>query len=286
MKIDYKKLIIMGFWVIVSACFQAAALANFSVPGRLYPAGVSGISRLLSDLLLDFLKIGIPFQVFYFSFNILLAILVYKYIGKYFTVFSVLQTSLVSILSGLFPRIIVVDDILLLAAFGGVINGFGCGLALKNNASTGGFDFISIYLSNKYKKSMWNLIFGVNCTIVFIAGIVYGWKLAMYSMVFQFCSTQVVNRMHKRFTHQALNIITKKPDEVTAEIFKNTRHGITEVRAMGAYKHEESTMLYMVINSYQVDEVVRSIMNADERAFISISNVNKVIGNYYQKPLD
>lgn len=286
MKIDFKKSIIMTFWVVVSACFQAAALCNFSVPGRLYPAGVSGISRLTSDLLKDFLSIGIPYQVFYFSANIVLAVLVYKYIGKYFTIFSVVQTTLVSILSGLFPRFIVVDDILLLAAFGGVINGFGCGLALKNNASTGGFDFISIYLSNKYNKSMWNIIFGVNCIIVFIAGIVYGWKLAMYSMVFQFCSTQVVNRMHKRFTHQALNIITKKPDEVTSEIFKNTRHGITEVKAMGAFKHEESTMLYMVINSYQVDEVVRSILKADETAFISINNVNKVIGNYYQKPLD
>lgn len=285
-KIDFKKASVMGFWVLISSIFQAVALTSFSVPGRLYPSGISGISRLTSDLLLDFLSINIPYQVFYFGVNILLAILVYKYIGKYFTVFSVIQTTLVSIFSSFFSRIIFLDDLILIAVFGGLINGFGCGLALKSNASTGGMDFISIYFSNKYNKSMWNTIFAINSVVIVITGIVYGWPRALYSIMFQFCSTQVVNRMHKRFTHQSLNIITKYPDAVTDNIFKKTRHGITEMKAMGAFKKEDTTMLYMVINSYQVDDVIKSIQEADPKAFISVSNVRQVVGNYYQKPLD
>lgn len=285
-KIDFKKSSKMGFWVLISSIFQSIALTSFSVPGKLYPSGVSGISRLTSDMLLDFVNLNIPYQVFYFSINIALAILVYKYIGKYFTVFSVIQTTLVSIFSSFFPRIFFLEDMILVTLFGGLINGFGCGLALKANASTGGMDFVSIYFSNKYHKSMWNNIFAMNCIVITITGVVYGWPRALYSILFQFCSTQVVNRMHKRFTHQSLNVITKMPDEVTANIFKSTRHGITEVKAMGAFKHEETTMLYMVINSYQVDDVVHSILEVDPKAFISVANVKQVVGNYYQKPLD
>lgn len=285
-KIDFIKSSKMGFWVLISSIFQSIALTSFSVPGKLYPSGVSGISRLTSDMLLDFVNLNIPYQVFYFSINIALAILVYKYIGKYFTVFSVIQTTLVSIFSSFFPRIFFLEDMILVTLFGGLINGFGCGLALKANASTGGMDFVSIYFSNKYHKSMWNNIFAMNCIVITITGVVYGWPRALYSILFQFCSTQVVNRMHKRFTHQSLNVITKTPDEVTANIFKSTRHGITEVKAMGAFKHEETTMLYMVINSYQVDDVVHSILEVDPKAFISVANVKQVVGNYYQKPLD
>ena len=65
-KIDIKKSATMGFWVLISSIFQAIALTSFSVPGKLYPSGVSGISRLTSDLLLDFVKINVPYQVFYF----------------------------------------------------------------------------------------------------------------------------------------------------------------------------------------------------------------------------
>lgn len=286
MKINYSKAFKMFIFVLLSSIVQAIAWANFSLPGNLYPSGVSGISRLTSDVLFDFANINIPFQLFYFSINVLLALLVYKYIGKYFTVYSLLQTLLVSLFSSIFKQYIVLDDILLLAIFGGVINGFGVGLSLIGNASTGGMDFVSIYFSNKFNKSMWNYIFGANCIVVTITGLIYGWPRACYTVIFQFCSTQIVNRMHKRFTHQSLNIITKHPDEVTANIFKNTRHGITEIKAMGAFKHEETTMLYMVISTYQVNDVIKSIHEIDPKAFISVSDVKQVVGNYYQKPLD
>lgn len=284
--IDYKLLLRMSIFVILSSIIQSFAWGNFSVPGNLYPSGISGFTELVSDILLDFFNINIPFQIFYFSINAILAIFVYKYVGKYFTVFSLIQTLLVSLFSSLLKQNIYLEDLLLISIFGGIINGFAVGLALEGNASTGGIDFLSIYYSNRYNKSMWNTIFAINCVIIFIAGLVYGWNRACYTIIFQFCSTQVVNRMHKRFTHQALNIITKYPTEVSNNIFKNTRHGITEIKAIGAFKKEETTMLYMVINSYQVSDVINSIREIDDKAFISISDVKEVIGNYYQKPLD
>ena len=273
-------------WILVSAVLQSISLSSFSVPGNFYSSGVTGFSRLLSDILLDKFNIDITYTIFLVLVNLVLAVIVYKYIGKLFTVLSLLQTIVVSILAVVLKPLIKLDDLVLLSVFGGIVNGFGVGLALTHNASTGGMDFLSIYLSNKYKKSMWNLIFGFNCLLILTAGIIYGPERALYSIIYQFCSTQVVKQMHNRYTSLTITIITEHPDEVTSEIFNTIRHGITEIDAIGAYKHTNTKMLYTVINGYQAEDVVNAVQKADPKAFISVQDTKYVYGNYYQKPLD
>ena len=283
---DIKKTAKYFPWVIFSAFIQSVAMSSFAVPGKLYSSGVTGFSRLFSDVLFDSFGINIKYTVFLVIINLILATIVYKYIGKLFTYLSLAQVILMSFLATVMPDFKVVDNPMLLAVFGGIVNGFGVGLALTHNASTGGTDFLSIFLSNKYKKSMWNLIFVLNCCLIILTGLIYGWERAFYSIIFQFCSTQVVNRMHKRYTSQTVTIITSLPNEVSNEIFATVRHGITEIKATGAYKHSETTMLYTVINGYQTDDVVKAILRADPKAFINIQDTKLVYGNYYQKPLD
>lgn len=272
--------------VVLSGTLQAIAYKSFTEPAGLYPAGVSGLSRLSSNVLLDFCNINISYSVFYFSINLLLAIIVFKYIGKWFTCLSLLQTGIVSILTLYLKPIIILDDPLLLAIFGGVINGLSSGLALEFNASTGGLDFLTIYFSNKYNKSLWSYTFAFNCLLVLVAGIIYGWEVACYSIIFQFCTTQLIKKMHKRYTHQTITIITKLPEEVTSEILSHTRHGITEINAVGTYKKEDEKILYTVVNSFQTNDVVNSALKGDPNCFINIQNTVDVHGNYYQKPLD
>ena len=273
-------------WILVSAVLQSISLSSFSVPGNFYSSGVTGFSRLLSDILLDKFNIDITYTIFLVLVNLVLAVIVYKYIGKVFTVLSLLQTIVVSILAVVLKPLIKLDDLVLLSVFGGIVNGFGVGLALTHNASTGGMDFLSIYLSNKYKKSMWNLIFGFNCLLILTAGIIYGPERALYSIIYQFCSTQVVKQMHNRYTSLTITIITEHPDEVTSEIFNTIRHGITEIDAIGAYKHTNTKMLYTVINGYQAEDVVNAVQKVDPKAFINVQDTKYVYGNYYQKPLD
>lgn len=273
-------------WVILSAILQSISLSSFAVPGNMYSSGVTGLSRLTSDLLRDYLNINIQYTIFLISINVILAFIVFKYIGKSFTFLSLLQTGLVSLLASFLPAFVSVDDLLLLSVFGGIVNGFGVGLALTHNASTGGTDFLSIFLANKYKRSMWNVIFGFNCVLIVITGIIYGPTRALYSIIYQFCSTQVVNKMHKRYTSQTINIITEKPEEVSKEIFDTVRHGITKIDAEGEFRHTKTSMLYTVVNGYQTDDVVKAILRADPKAFINIQDTKLVYGNYYQKPLD
>lgn len=272
--------------VIVSAIIQAIAMTSFSVPGQIYPSGITGICRLLSDILKDYASVNISYSVFYFPINLLLAFITFKYIGKWFTIFSIIQIFVMSIMSMLFKPLIVLNDRILIALFGGVINGIACGLALSNNASTGGMDFLTIYFSNKYKKSVWNYIFALNCVLLFTAGIIYNWETSAYSLIFQYCSTTIIKSMHKRYTHQTITIITKKPDEVSEQILADVRHGITAINATGMYKKEDVKILYTVVNSFQTQEVINATLKADPNAFMNVQETQEVRGNYYQKPLD
>jgi len=278
-------LIYLGM-VVISSLIQSVATTSFSVPGGLYPSGIMGISRLLSDVLSDFLSINITYNVFYFVTNIILGIVVFKYIGKWFTILSVIQTTLVSFFSSFIPPIFNLNELILVALFGGVINGIGCGIALSNNASTGGMDFITIYFSNKYKKSVWNYIFALNCLIVCLAGLIYGWERACYSIIYQFASTTMVKKMHKRYTHQTLTIITKNPDEVSKAILEQVRHGITRFEGKGVYANSDETMLYTVINSFQTQQVINAALKGDPHCFINVQDTKEIKGNFFQKPLD
>ena len=281
-----KQLLQMAAAVTVSAAFQAFALTSFSVPAGIYPSGISGLSRLVSDILQDFFGISLPFFYLYMLVNVILAAIVYRHIGKLFTIFSVLQTTLVSVFSSFLPAYHILDDPLLIALFGGVISGFGVSIALTNGASSGGTDFLSIYYSNKYHRSMWDYVFAFNSALIFIAGMLYSWQVAAYSIIFQYASNMIVSKRHKRYTHQAIIIVTKKPDEVIDSILKNVRHGITKIQAKGAYRGDDETMLYTVVNAFQTAEVVKYALQGDPKAFIETRNTLNVYGNYYQKPLD
>jgi len=285
-KIDKKQIIKMTFWVVLSSLTQAASLTNFSVPAGIYPSGVSGFSRLLSDVFRDFMNFDLPYFYIYLLINLVLAAVVYRSIGKLFTIFSVLQTTLVAVFASFFPVYHILDDRLLIALFGGLLNGFGVSLALTNGASSGGLDFLSVYFSNKFRRSMWDYVLIFNSILVCVSGLLYGWETAAYSIIYQYVSNLIVNRMHKRYTHQAIIIVTKQPDAVIDSVLSNVRHGITKISAQGAYSGENETMLYMVVNSFETSEVVKYALEGDPKAFIETRNTLNVYGNYYQKPLD
>lgn len=284
--VDIKQIIKMSFWIIVSAVLQALALSSFSVPAKVYPSGVIGLTRLISDVMSEFFNIDFPYFYLYLFINVILAIIVYRHIGKLFTIFSLIQTVLVSVLASIFGQYIILNDRLLISIFGGLISGAGAGVALMNGASSGGTDFLSVYYSNKYHRSMWNYVFIFNMVLIAITGLLFGFEAAAYSIVYQYMSNFMIQKMHKRYTHEAIFIVTKHPEEVISSILNNVRHGITKIEAKGAYKNEDETLLYTVVNTFEVSEVVKYALNGDPNAFIETREVSEVYGNYYQKPLD
>lgn len=272
--------------IVVSALVYSIAMKAFVEAGNLFPGGFSGLSRLLSQVLREFFQINISFSIIYIALHIGPTILVYKYVGHRFTIFSIIQYVLVSIFTEVLPSFPLTQDMLLIAVFGGILGGTGISIALKQNASSGGTDFIAIYFANKFNVSTWNYVMIANMGILLIAGYLFGWNVALYSIIYQFCSTQVVNMRHDRYKLVTLMIVTEDADVVSEAIFKTVRHGITVLDGKGAYSKLDKKLLYMTINAYQVQEVIKAIRQVDPKVFINISKTERIVGNYYQKPLD
>lgn len=281
-----KKTIFQVMMVVLSSLLYAVSMNFLVVRGNLFPGGFVGISRIISQAFYQYLHIKLPFGLLYFTLNIIPTILVYKYIGKKFTILSFLQFSLVSIFTLFIPKLFLTDDLLLIAVFGGILSGSAISIALRNNASSGGTDFVAMFCFHRFNINAWQYIMGANVVILIIAGLLFGWETALYSIIFQFCSTQVIHTFHNRFKYKTLHIITEHGNEVCASILKTVRHGITKMEGFGVYHQRPKDYLYMTINAYQVEEVVKAIHQADPKAFINISITERIIGNYYQKPLD
>lgn len=281
-KHDIRSIVMVSFGAFLSAC----AINMFVHNANLVPSGFSGLSLLISRVLNQFLGINIPFSYIYYLLNLPATILVYKYVGKKFTRYSILNIVLFGIFTQLIPNIKITDDIILLCIFGGTINAFGSLLALEGNASAGGTDFIAIYAANKYQKSTWNYVLIFNAVVILISGLIFDVDAALYSIVYQFTSTMLINMYHSRYKVVTLNIVTEYPEAVSEAILAVTRHGITRLDGMGVYKHENRSLLYLVCGEFEVKAIVHAIKKADSKSFINEYKSRRVIGNYYLKPLE
>lgn len=272
--------------IIFSAFLSAITINVFVYSGGFFPGGFSGISVLINRSLIEYTGIDIPYGLLYVLMNIFPTILVYKYVGKRFTTYSILQYGLVSLFTLILPVVKLDYDIILITIFGGIFSGISVVLSLMQNASGGGTDFIAIYASNRYRKPIFNYILYANMGILSIAGILFGWEKALYSIIYQYVSTQVIESRYQRYKFSTLHMITNHPEEVSQAIFKNTRHGITKMDAQGMYSKSDKSVLFMVVNAFEVNDVVTAAKEADPKIFITVSKADKIVGNYYLKPME
>lgn len=270
--------------IIAASFIMALNIKSFVRAGGLLPGGFNGVTLLIQQIGEKFFDISIPFSLVNFALNAIPVIISFKYIGKKFTEFSCLMIVLTGIFTDILSGYQMTNDPLLICVFGGIINAFAISLCLYANATSGGTDFIAIFFSEKYGIETWNYIFVGNCIILLIAGYLFDWNEALYSIIFQFTSTQFLHLLYKRYQKQTLLIITSKPDEIYEQIRENTNHDATLFKGTGCYRKQECNMLYSVVGRDEIKHVVKKIREIDKNAFINTMNTEQITGRFYQRP--
>jgi len=186
----------------------------------------------------------------------------------------------------MFINIIQLHDILLSAVFGGILNAFAIILCLQADATSGGTDFIAIYISEKYRKDAWNYIFAGNCIMLGITACLFTLDKALYSIIFQFASTMILNSQYRAYQQKTLLIITGRPDEVYALIRERTHHAVTAIHGKGMYDKQERTILYSVVYSDEETPLIKAIHAVDADAFINVIKTEHINGRFFKKPKD
>lgn len=272
--------------VLLGSLFSAIAITSFVRVGNLIPSGMSGLSMLILMESQSRLGITLSYGFVYILLNGILLSFVYKKLGPKFLILSFTHVVMTSVFVEIMPPLSLTHDEVLIPIFGGILNGLGSSLALKANGSAGGTDFIAIYYSMVKNKPQWDKIMYFNAALLIYSGWQYNWDLAFYSIIYQVISTKIVDTYHDRYKLSSLNIITTIPNEVSEAILKTTRHGITKTQGLGVFKQVEVSILYLVANDFEIKSIVKAIKEVDHKAFIEISTVERVEGNYRQKPLD
>lgn len=162
------------------------------------------------------------------------------------------------------------------------MNGFAISLCLNVGATSGGTDFISIFLSERRGIDSFNIILGFNAVIICVAGMLFGWDKALYSIIFQYASTMILHMLYKRFQQSTFFIVTTKPEEVCKVIYEVSRHGATILEGEGSYEHCERNVVYSLVSAAQAKKVIRAIRAVDQDAFINEVKTEKLLGRFYQ----
>ena len=178
------------------------------------------------------------------------------------------------------------DEGILNVIFGGVIYGTSIVIALRGNASTGGTDFIALFVSNKTGKSIWSYVFFGNALMYCVYGVIFGWKYAGYSIIFQFISTHMISAFHHRYDLVTLQATTEKGPEVVSLYIKHFRHGISCVEAVGGYSGRKMYLLNTVISSYEITDAVHVMQEADEHVIINVLKTEQFVGHFYRAPME
>ena len=272
--------------ILCGASLSALGLVSFVRSAGLFPGGFTGLSLLVQESCERFLGFRPPYSALSLTLNFIAAAVCFRYIGKRFAMFSLLAVAVTSVLADVLPTFTLAADPLLCSVFGGLMNGLATSLCLRADASTGGTDFISIYLAEKSGRDAFNIILAGNVIMLSVAGLLFGWERALYSMIFQFCTTQALHTLFRRYQHRTLWIVTDKPDEVYAIIRDATHHAATLFHGTGLYKNEPRSMIYTVLSGDDIRRVVHEVRAADPHAFINTQRTDSLTGRFYRRPQD
>lgn len=287
MKTDgWKRTLYRSVMVVLGTMIIALNISSFVHHAGLIPGGFTGLSLLIQTLLEKFAGISVPYTPINILLNALPFYIGFRYVGKKFTLLSGMSILLSGVLIDLIPPFFVTDDMLLLAIFGGIINGTAITVCLRGQATTGGTDIISIFLSERFGIDGFGYILAGNAVVLTVAGALLGWDKALYSVIFQYASTQTLHMLFKHYQRNTMYIITDKTEEIYELIRSETNHDATMFTGVGCYEGKERKMLYSVVSSDEIRRLMPKIRMADPHAFVNVAKSERIWGRFYQRPND
>lgn len=281
-----KKDVVRFTVVLVAAFVMAFNINSFVNAGGLYPGGATGLTIIIQRIAQKYFSVAIPFTPINVILNAVPVYIGFRFIGKRFTLFSMIMVVTNGIFVDILPHFAFTNDELLAAVFGGLLNAVAITMCLNVDATSGGTDFISIFLSQKKGIDAFPYILAGNTVILAIAGYLFGWDKALYSMIFQFVTTTALHTLYRTYQQKTLFIITDVPDQVCSLIYDTCGHGATLIDGEGSFAHKNKKIVYSIVSASDTRKLIPKIKELDPNAFINSVRTEEITGNFYMRPRD
>ena len=251
----------------------------FLLPHKIPIGGISGLASVI------FWGIDIPIEYTYFILNIILLLVALKVLGWRFCIRTIYTVFIFATLLTLFQRIFLAAPLLPTSPFlsciiGGILMGFGMGVALQYNASTGGSDVIAAMIHKYRNVSLGKII--LSCDLVIITSsylALHNWENVIYGFVVLFVMTFVVDYVANGMNGSVqFFIVSDKWEEIGHKINNKVQRGCTVIDAHGFYTGKTVGMLFIIARRSESHSIYETVDEIDPQAFVSQSTVNGVYG--------
>lgn len=268
-------------FLTIAGCINAFGVTVFLAPVKLYDSGISGTSMLLSQVTPEWMTLS----VFLIALNLPLFLYGLKKQGIPFTVYSVYTVIIYSVGAWLITDVLPIDvsfasplagsDLLLCALFGGLLSGIGSGLAIRFGGAMDGIEVLAVIFAKKLGITVGTFVMIFNVVLYIISGfVISSWILPLYSIVTYGAALKTVDFVVEGFDRdKAALIITDSPDEICEALSSAFEQGLTTIEAHGYYSDTPKTVIYFIVNRFQISKMKDIIYAIDENAYISISEV-------------
>lgn len=266
--------------IAVGSAITAVGINAFLVPHKFLSGGVSGLSQLLSYLT------PVSLATYFLVLNIPVFLFGWRYVGRVFVLGSVV--GLLALSACLYATAWMADtgwapERLLSAIIGGAMSGGGTGLVFRANSSHGGIDVLAAAIKKRWSWSIGTVAFVFNAVIVLVLAFVFGLHAALYTIVSQFVSSVVVDRVIIGLdTGRAVFVITSEPKKIADLIIKKLNRGVTFLEGEGAYMGRRQQVIYCVVSLSQLARVKHYVKTTDPDAFLTIAEVSEVQGRGFR----
>ena len=280
-----KDLRLLNFvFLTIAGVINAFGITIFLTPVKLYDSGISGTSMLLAQVTPKFLSLSI----FLIVLNIPVFLYGLKRQGASFTVYAVYTVLVYSVCAWLITDVLPIDvsivsplagsDLLLCALFGGLISGVGSGIAIRFGGAMDGIEVLAIIFAKKLGVTVGTFVMAYNIVLYVICGFVlHSWVLPLYSIVAYGAAIKSIDFIVEGIDRsKAATIVTERPEQVCEALSEAFGTGMTIIDAKGYYSNVDKTIVYFVVNRFQIGRMKSVIRQIDKTAYITICEIADV----------
>ena len=268
----------------IAGLINSFGVTVFLAPVKLYDSGISGTAMLLSQITPKWCSLSL----FLLLLNIPLFIFGYKKQGGLFTLYSLYTIAIYSFGAWMITDVLPIDvalasplagtDLLLCALFGGFISGVGSGLTIRYGGAIDGIEVMSVIFAKKIGVTVGTFVMIYNVCLYVICGIVMdSWILPLYSIVTYAAGLKTIDFVVEGIDRsKAAMIITVKPNEICEILMEEFESGMTKIAVKGGYSGSDMTMIYFILDRFQISKMREIVHSIDEKAYITITEVADV----------
>lgn len=272
------KLALEFLTLTVGSLIAAFAIEEFLVPNTILDGGVIGVGMMINSLT------GVPLSVLTIILNLPFLIFGATKLGNIFIAKAAYSMVAFSVFVQVFsPWEDVTSETLLAVCFGGCLLGVGVGLVIRSGGCLDGTETVAIVLNRKFSMPVGQMVLAMNVIIYSIAGVLFGFDRAMYSLLTYFITSKVLDMVESGMNQaKTAMIITDDALEVSEKIYKSLGRTVTIMDGMGLVSGKKK-VLYCVLTKFEVRELKNIISSIDSSAFVTVTDVSEIIGNHIKK---